>query len=166
MISQEYIKQLFNYDPRTGVFTWIKKLSRKTVIGDVAGNLDASGYVRIRIDGKSYLAHRLAYVYVNGLPPENCLDHINGNRADNRICNIREATHHENNLNANIKNKNTSGHKGVSWDESRKKWRALAKFNFKSYYLGRFVNKDDAIAAYVAFCKKNHGDFISNRMAA
>jgi citrate synthase len=92
MITQKYLKSILYYSENTGNFIWRVRKSNRTNIGDVAGKLSFCGYVVIKIDGKEYKAHRLAWLYVHGNHPENQIDHANRNREDNRIKNIREAT--------------------------------------------------------------------------
>jgi hypothetical protein len=113
MITQKQLKELLSYDSNTGVFTWIKKTSNRAPVGNVAGYLNHDGYVYIKINNKIYSAHRLAWLFTNKAYPENMIDHINGNRSDNRICNLREATRVENAYNQKKQKNNTSGVKGV-----------------------------------------------------
>lgn len=145
--SQAELRQLFNYCELTGVFRYAEKTCRKVVVGKVAGALK-NGYVRIYINRIGYLAHRLAWVYSHGREPSDCLDHINGNRSDNRITNLREASIAENNQNRVPFKKNSSGHQGVNWDASSSKWRAKVYLKGKCIDLGHFSDKEDAAKAY------------------
>ena len=123
MITQKELKELLHYDPGTGVFVWKNIITaNQKKNGDVAGGYDDKGYIKIRINYKHYLAHRLAWLYVYGEWPSKHLDHINRNPSDNRISNLREATHLENNKNASKRKDNTSGYKGVNWHARNKKW--------------------------------------------
>lgn len=91
--------------------------------------------------------------------PPDFLDHINGDRLDNRICNLRLATWSENAMNAPKRRNNTSGYKGVFWDAKREKWMALIGIDGRYRNLGRYDTKEEAFAAYCAGCKKYHGEF-------
>ena len=99
MLTAEFVRTLFDYNSETGVFT--RRVSRgKSPAGSIAGSCGSDGYIRIGIDGRSYRAHRLAWLYVNGFWPTSQIDHVNCIRTDNRASNLREATHGENQTNA------------------------------------------------------------------
>jgi hypothetical protein len=146
-ITQERLKELLHYDPDTGVFIWIKKSSPKTLIGSAAGSLSKEGYWRIMIDGKSHKTHRLAWLYVYGEFPNGILDHINRDKADNRISNLRIVTFSENNQNSKIYKNNTSGVTGVYWHKVQQKWKACVRISRKLKHLGSFITMEEAIAA-------------------
>jgi hypothetical protein len=94
MLTQKELKRLLSYDPETGLFTWLK--SRGTVAkGSIAGSIGSKGYVKIQISGKTYLAHRLVFLYLGLELPED-VDHINHNRIDNRLCNLRQVSRADN----------------------------------------------------------------------
>ncbi len=143
-ITQERLKELLHYDPDTGVFLWIKKNSRKISIGKVAGHIDKQGYWVIGIDKKQFFAHRLAWLYVFGEFPNGLIDHMNRNKTDNRIHNLRVATNSENGQNHKIQKNNTSGITGVFWCKKAKKWRARVKINKKYKNLGSFHTMEEA----------------------
>ena len=90
------LKENLFYDPFTGIFTRRISNCNKVKIGDTAGSMDGNGYILININGKSYRAHRLAWLYMTEKMPEELIDHKNGVRHDNRFCNLREATHNQN----------------------------------------------------------------------
>ena len=96
MFTQSQVKELFHYDPETGHLIWLVDRRAHKVAGKIAGYLNNEGYLRIRIDGKGYQAHRLIWLYVNGAWPVNEIDHVNGVRNDNRISNLREVTNSQN----------------------------------------------------------------------
>jgi hypothetical protein len=160
-MSQQRLKELLSYDAESGVFTW--KISRgSSKAGDVAGCLATTRYWRIRLDNRFYLAHRLAWLYAYGNWPEHEVDHINGNKSDNRIVNLREATHSENTMNIGIKKHNTSGAKGVTYHKQCNKWQVYGRENKKPVYLGIFDSKDEAADVYKSHAKKHHGRFFND----
>lgn len=160
MITQNELKEVLNYDEYTGIFTWkkVKKYSNKSV-GDVAGGLSL-GYVVIKVGGKLYKAHRLAWLYVYGNFPEQQIDHINGNEQDNRLCNLREANQSQNNYNRKLQKNNTSGVKGVVFNKMCKKWQVQLKINKELKWFGLF--EDFELAALVANEARNkyHKEFL------
>jgi len=147
MLSQERLKSLLNYDQETGIFTCLVSRGRNAKVGSIAGTVDPKGYVRIKIDGQQYKAHRLAWLYVYGDLPPDQMDHINRIKTDNRIGNLRLATQAENQQNRSMRSDNTSGHIGVSWYKSAEKWQAQIRINHKQINIGYFANLQDAIAA-------------------
>lgn len=146
ILTQEELKPLIDYNLDTGVFTWKKKVAIRVSIGDVAGCINTRGYRQIYIKNKSYQAHWLAWFYVYGVWPEEEIDHINHDRGDNRISNLREVNRQENMKNKSAYKSNTSGVTGVYWHKIAKKWFAIIRVKKKSINLGCFCNKDDAIA--------------------
>jgi hypothetical protein len=146
-ITQEELKEMLNYDADTGLFTWVKKRNRIKV-GGVAGCIDkVNGYRVIKINGKLYRAHRLAFLYMTGKFPTDDTDHINHDRSDNRFVNLRKVTHSENLRNSSLSSNNTSGFTGVFWDKARNKWKANININGRLKHLGLFTDMDDAIIA-------------------
>lgn len=160
-MTQEELRELLNYDPDTGVFT--RKVARGPArSGAVVGYARRDGYLAIKVNYNLYLAHRLAFLYMEGeFPPEMC-DHINGCKADNRWVNLRHATRAENCQNSATRSDNTSRVKGVGWDKATGKWRARAGINGKQNYLGRFVNLEDAKAAVREARTAAHGEFVNH----
>ncbi|WP_163570130.1 HNH endonuclease [Klebsiella pneumoniae] len=147
-ITQDELKALVRYDPDTGCFYHL--VARKNVsVGDVAGGLDMEGYVRLRLNGRRYKAHRLAIFYMTGKWPK-AVDHKNKNRSDNRWCNIRPCSLAENNQNPGVSPKNKSGCAGVHWHGRQKKWIAAIQIDRKKLHLGSFSSKEDAEAVAVA----------------
>ena len=146
-LTQERLKQVLHYDPTTGVFTWTAcRLSRYT--GTRAGNVsNVHGYERINIDKISYRSHRLAWLYVYGEFPETGIDHINRVKTDNRIANLRVANQAENGQNMSMSILNKSGCRGVNWDKATGRWMSGIIVNGKKINIGRFLCKEDAIAA-------------------
>jgi hypothetical protein len=143
MLTQKRLKQVLQYNPSMGVFTRIasKRIDR---LGKEPGSLNTKGHVQIRIDGVLYVAHRLAWLYVNGRFPDNQIDHINGDKTDNRIVNLREATNKQNQENVPLQVNNTSGYRGVSFDKRLKKFRAYVCHNRRQITLGFFITAETA----------------------
>ena len=146
-LTQEYIKSILNYNRLTGVFTRSAKTSNSVNIGDIAGCVNRNGYVVIRVLNKLMYAHRLAWLYEYGHLPEFEIDHINGDRSDNRIANLRDVTRTENSKNLSMRSDNNSGVVGVCWSSLHNKWSAEIADNGKKVFLGLFVDINDAIKA-------------------
>jgi len=123
MITSENIREYVLYDYETGVFTWAKDVSITGRKGKIAGTIGKRGYVTICIHRVFYKAHNLAWLYVYGKNPEFEIDHINHNKSDNRISNLRDVTPYENKKNKPISKNNASGINGVSFHHKTQKWR-------------------------------------------
>jgi len=146
-LTAEYLRSILHYDPETGVFTRLKAGRGVTAIGGTAGARMSNGYRNISVMNRRYLAHRLAWLYVYDSWPETQIDHVNRDRSDNRILNLREATPRQNGQNKGMLISNTSGYAGVSWHRLRSKWRANIKHNRVQIHLGLFESIEDAVAA-------------------
>jgi hypothetical protein len=146
------------YDAATGVFSWAKR-GRGCRLRPNAGYLDPNGYVTIRVFGRLYRAHRLAFLLVNREWPRDQIDHVNGNRSDNRWSNLRLATHTENTRNSSRHQDGSSRFKGVYYDTDQGRWVAQIRRGGKTTFLGRFVAEEDAAAAYDLAAQKEHGEF-------
>ena len=158
-MNLERISRFLKYTSETGDFHWIENKGRSRA-GTLAGAKHNCGYVCIGIDGKLYLAHRLAIVLSGfSLSKNQQVDHINGDRADNRLENLRVASHAENCQNTKARAHNKSGMKGVGYEPKRKMWRARVSINKKTVWLGYFNSPEKAHAAYCAAAKKLHGEF-------
>lgn len=162
MITQEELKRLLNYDPDTGIFTWKEDRLFNKLKGKIAGNLSHTGYVYITIYNKAYRAHRLAWLYVYGELPR-MLDHKNRIRNDNRISNLRTATHAENSHNRSITkiNKITNA-RGVRFRYG--KYYAYIWNNNKYMHLGVYFTLEEAIKVREEKAKELYGDFALDLM--
>ncbi|HCI1792470.1 TPA: HNH endonuclease [Pseudomonas aeruginosa] len=148
-LTQERLKELLSYDAATGEFTWMVRKGSRALPGAAAGSNDGQGYVRIAIDGCRYRAHRLAWLYCYGKWPAAQVDHLNHRRDDNRLSNLREVSHSENQRNASLCRRNTSGELGISLEISRQKWRVLISIDGtgKRKHIGYFSSIEDARSA-------------------
>lgn len=156
------IKSVVSYNPDTGEFTRIKILSNRSKIGPT-GIKTHLGYIVISIYGKLYQAHRVAWLLMNGPIPHGMhIDHINGDRSDNRIANLRLATIQQNNHNRRISVRNTTGLKGVQYRDEKhrnKKWKSTICVSGRIVHLGWFATSEEAHSAYVEAAKRYYGEF-------
>ena len=162
-LTQSRLKELLEYNPETGVFVW--KVDRKRIAkaGDVAGGKNlANGYRRICIDYTNYLQHRLAFLYMTGEFPVNLVDHINGDRADNRWCNLRQANFEQNAYNKAMQSNNTSGHIGIRKPKGRDQW--IVQFQGK--HVGCCSTLEEAKALYHQKASNQFGEFYRNQETA
>jgi len=154
MLSQDRIRELFDYDSETGIVTRKKTITYNAKQGKIVGCVSKNRLV-VRVDGKMYLLHRLIWLHVYGRLPT-FIDHINRNPLDNRLCNLREVTLKQNSENKAKQKNNKSGLKGVHWDTARKKWFACIQTNNKTIALGRYESKEEAYHAYRDAASKYH----------
>ena len=136
--TQEFLKSIMAYDEVTGVFVRD---------GVECNGLDKDGYIRISVLHRSTLAHHLVWLYVHGRYPIGIMDHINGNKTDNRLVNLREVTSLENSKNIKIGKRNKTGILGVCWDKFRGRWSAEIGKQPKRVKLGRFSDFFQACCA-------------------
>lgn len=155
LISQEMVCSLFEY--RDGkLFNKVRR--GNAAIGDEACALDAKGYKRTKINRKNFFVHRLIFLMHHGYMPQ-FIDHIDCDRTNNQIENLREATHTQNNHNRKISTRNKSGVKGVSWCNRPPSWKAQGTVNYRQYHLGYFSKLEDAEAAVRQFRSEHHAEF-------
>ena len=158
-LTYERLHQVLSYDWVTGKFTRNITTSTKHKAGCEAGGINAIGYVAISIDHKLYLGHRLAWFYFYGENPDFDVDHINGNRLDNRICNLRLATMQENSLNRDKQKNNSSGYKNVSWSKAMKRWMVRMQVKGKDRVLGYYSTPEEANVAAIQERKMTQSEF-------
>jgi hypothetical protein len=128
--------------------------------GKEAGTQVYSGHILVAVGGRQYMAHRIIWhMMIGDIPEGMSIDHINGNSSDNRLQNLRLATHKQNMQNRKNSKRNTSGYRGVYWSKARQKWYAQAYSNSKHIHLGYFDTPELARDAWTAFATKEHGDF-------
>ena len=163
MLTRETANQLLKYDALSGKFSW-KVNGTRIRIGQSAGSIWL-GYNRIKIKQKNYAAHRIAWLLTYGEWPVNEIDHINGDRSDNRICNLREATHAQNIQNCINRNPNKHGLRGIAKQTCSRGWMAKIASNGIKHHLGTYATPEDAHAAYIQAAKKLHGNFANLKTA-
>jgi len=157
MLSCKELRDAFVY--RDGNLYWARKTGSMAA-GSLAGNFRDDGYVRIKFKRRLFLVHIMIWVYHGrDIPDGYELDHINGDQTNNRIENLRLATHSENGFNAKIPSHSTSGHKGVSKRKGTNKWRAYITVNQRRRYLGTFGTIEEATAVRNAAAFATFGQF-------
>lgn len=159
-ITQARLKELLHYDPETGIFTWrVTRPGRFARPGSIAGTIKHGRYVHIVVERSGYLAHRLAFVYMTGKPPDGYVDHINCDKSDNRWTNLRMVTKQENAMNTGIARNNTSGYRGVCWSKISNKWVARGKLMGKDIHLGLFSSLEEAAEVAGKWRAENFGEY-------
>lgn len=150
-LTQEYMREFFHYDPDTGVLTRIKKLSWKgnpLPCKQVPKSMNFYGYLQVNVLGKPRFVHRLVFLYMEGSLPNEDVDHIDGDRLNNRWSNLRKVNRQDNLRNMGVRPDNTSGVVGVSFAKDRNKWHSYIHVgNGKRRTLGHFESFDAAVAA-------------------
>lgn len=155
-LTQEYVRSLFDYDPETGVLTWIERprehfstdrswnSTNARMVGTEAGvRLNCDGYQEVGIDGKLYKKHRLIWFLMTGVWPEE-VDHENGVRSDNRFKNLRGTTRLGNMKNKAVRKDSRSGVAGVVWHQKDRRWIAYIKADGRQQRLGAFTDFAEA----------------------
>ncbi len=157
MITQAKLKERLFYDAESGEFIWLVA-RRKDRLGKVAGANHSKGYRVICISGNYYFCHRLAWLYVHGKWPDGQIDHINANKSDNRISNLRDVSGSQNrqNIYAAMASNKSSGVLGVHWHKRGGKWRSSIRANGKQIHLGLFDSIEEAKGAYLKAKKEFH----------
>ena len=159
MITQDRLKELFTYED--GYLVRIIRAGRRGHVGDKIGKVGYKGYVNATVDYTLYKVHRLIFLYHHGYLPDQ-IDHINGNRSDNRFENLRPANATTNAWNSKRMSTSTSGVKGVNWVARLGKWRARCGANGKRTHVGYFNTRKQAAEALRDFRLLVHGEFANN----
>lgn len=158
-LTSTRVRELFDYQPETGVLTWLPRplsdfatkrafaIWNSRFAGKPAGTVGTRGYVVICIRGETHSAHQVAWVYMTGQRHEGEIDHIDGDRANNRWVNLRGVTRRENGRNQAKPKHNTSGVVGVTFDTKAGRWMANIMVSGRTKTLGRFDMFEDAVAA-------------------
>lgn len=176
----ELLKQLIDYNPETGVLLWLDRTYSSFAAGRYSreatgkawntryagspalAHANNEGYLMGNLYGRRVSSHRVAWaIYYGEWPQEGVeIDHINGVKSDNRICNLRIATRCENRQNIGIQKNNTSGAKGVSWSKCNGSWRVRVMVGKKSRHIGYYADFEEAIQARQDAADKLHGEFV------
>lgn len=146
-LTQQRLIELFNYDSETGALTRRVRTSQRTYVGQTAGSPDERGCCRLMVDGRLYLLHRLAWLYVTGQWPQHEIDHVDGNPSNNAFSNLRDVPHLWNVQNVRRARGRTML---IGVQPSGAKFRADICVDRKNRYLGTFDTKEEARAAYVS----------------
>lgn len=159
-LTKELLLEKFYYDKASGLL-YRKITGHGHIAGDVAGYIKKSdGYRYVKINNKAIGAHRLIWFIEKGYWSTIDIDHINTDRSDNRIENLREATRSQNLHNCTVGKLNTHGCKGIRFvAKGKKKWTATIMHNYKRHYLGVFYTKEEAVNAYIKKSKELNGEF-------
>lgn len=158
-LTQETVRKLFDYRS-DGNLIWKIKAANCVHIGDVAGGKKSDGYYVVPVCGKYRTVHRVIFLWHNGYIPD-YIDHLDNDKSNNRIENLRPATKSQNGCNRKLLRNNTSGFKGVRWHKLKSKWQSSIMFNSKAIHLGYFSTPEDAYIAYCDAGRKYHGEFFN-----
>lgn len=161
-LTADRLKSLLKYEPETGIFTWLVARSRNKPAGTIAGSVSTRGYCLIRVDGRRYYAHRLAWLYMVGEWPSEQVDHADTDKLNNCWRNLRAATHAQNISNRAVHKTTESGLKGAYYKRGplrAKPWASIIKLGPKTKHLGYFHTPEEANAAYAKAAGEAFGDF-------
>ncbi len=147
MITQERVRELFDYCPQRGKLIWRISNSSRARVGNIAGYIDTDGYRRVSVDGRKCQATNVIWLWVTGEWPDETIDHKDGNQSDDRWDNLRHADRSQQQWNTGVPRNNLSGCKGIYWEARRKKWYAQITAKGTRKHLGYFDLKEDAITA-------------------
>ena len=157
-LTADFLKEIIEYLPETGLFYWREKRGRKQQTMP-AGYKNAYGYIVIGINGKRIGAHRFAWLYMHRSHASENIDHVNGKLDDNRIENLRSCSHAQNQKNMKRHHDCQSGFKGVYSATDGRTWFSQIFSDGHSYYLGSFTTKEQAATAYDQAALRLHGDY-------
>lgn len=159
MLTLQRVNELLHYSPESGCLVW--KLARRngSASGSLAGCRSSNGYIRLKIDGIQYLAHRLAWLIHYSEWPSGPIDHADTDRANNSISNLRLCTNSQNQHNQTLRKSNRSGIKGVCWVGKQSKWHVQVRDSGKIHNGGYFICIDEAKTAAIQLRSQLHGEF-------
>lgn len=152
MITAQELRRVIGYDPATGFMYNLKT-------GNSAGYATDDGYIRVTIGDRKYMAQRLAWLYVYGTWPS-LVDHINGDRSDNRINNLREVTQAQNQANSKVHCNNKTGVSGLTWDRHNSKWKVSVRIGGGRRVVKRFADLHEARAFNMYLRGTHHGEYL------
>lgn len=159
--SVEVLNSIFSYDESTGELRWKKVPQERVVrskVGAIAGAVTVNGYRMVSVNYQKYLVHRLIWKMKTGADAPFSIDHVDCDRLNNRLSNLRAATQSQNGMNSKMRKNNTSGVKGVHFGPDGK-WRAAIMIKRRMIALGGFDRLEDAAAVVAAAREKLHGEF-------
>jgi len=161
MLSKEELNEIFEY--KEGKLYWNQIRANRLHLGDEAGAVNSRGYLGIQLSSKNYKVHQIVWIMHFGNIPENLIiDHIDGNKINNNLNNLRLVTNSQNKMNSLKFKKLTSKYKGVSWNQKANKWQACVRFERKNYHIGYFGIEEEAHKAYCFVAKEIFGEFFNN----
>lgn len=158
-LTQTLAKEFFEH--RDGVLYWKKQTSTRAIVGNKAGRVDKNGYVVVGLNHKRYKAHRIVFLMEHGYVPP-ILDHIDGNRSNNKIENLRAATVSQNMQNSKTYKSNNSGIKGVSWEKDRNKWKVQIMLHGKNKVIRNLEDLELAELVAIEVRNKYHGEYANH----
>jgi hypothetical protein len=163
-LTAKYVRSILDYDTETGVLTWKYNPNKPLnwnarYSGKRAGRVTNMGYIRLSINNREYMAHRIIWLINKGCIGDNEIDHINGVKSDNRLCNLRLATRQQNEWNRPGHKNVSSKHKGVFWVARDKRWRAEIVYNGKTQYIGQYECEELASLVYSEHADKLYGEY-------
>ncbi|QXE08542.1 HNH endonuclease [Pseudomonas sp. AN-B15] len=159
MLTYDQAISALTYNPATGMLTWNSSPNTRIVPGRTAGSKGTNGYIRIKMGGKTYLAHRVAWLIHRGNWPDGQIDHVDGCRQNNAIANLRDSTPSQNQHNQALRKTNKSGVKGVSWNPDSRKWHVQVTLSRKVYNGGHYECLAEATTVAATLRDRLHGDF-------
>lgn len=154
-LTAERVRFLFSYNPTTGELLWRNPSTHRLAVGERVGAITANGRLAVGIDGQRHYAHRVAWLYVHGVLPQENISAKNGDYTDLRLDNFEVQSFAATARKSGLRKTNTSGVRGVIWDKGKRKWRAEITRDYQHVFLGRFDTKEDAERAYYAACQSD-----------
>ena len=158
LLSVKELRRWLSYNPETGLFTWLVRRNNNCPAGSSAGATNKP-YIVISINNRNYMAHRIAWAMVHGAWPADYIDHVNGNKHDNRMVNLRSATRSQNAANIAYRRGTTSKYRGVHWCKTFQKWTAQVYKDRRVVWRAYFNTEEAAHQAYLIQAKDVHGEF-------
>ena len=159
MLTLERANEVLRYEPESGLLTWKVSVNNRSSPGAVAGCKSGNGYIRIKIDGTQYLAHRVAWLIHYATWPTGPIDHADTDRTNNAAGNLRLCTSSQNQQNQPLRKSNRSGVKGVSWCASMSRWHVQIRATGQIHQGGYFISIDEAEVAAIQLRTQLHGEF-------
>ena len=156
LLTADSLRAMLDYSPSTGLFTW-KKNRGSALAGSNAGNINSNGYLTVGLIGGKFRLHRLVWLHYYGHWPVGTVDHLNGLRTDNRLCNLRDVPQCINMQNRRSPSKsNVCGVLGVYWSDRRNGFMASIKLQGKQKRRGPYKTKERAYSAYIDMKRVHH----------